>query len=192
MTRVLDRRVGRQTLDLVVSEHERFASFLARRLGDRATAEDVLQTAYANVLARDAGPADRTRLTAWFFRVLRRALLDHRRAAASEERRVRARARVLPWTEREEAALREDVCACVGRLLPTLPREQADLLRRVEVEGASVRDAAAALGVTANAAAVRLHRARKALAARLRSLCGACSAHGCLRCECRPPGERRS
>lgn len=59
------------------------------------------------------------------------------------------------------------------------------MLRWVEIEGESIREAAARLGITANSAAVRVHRARAALAKRLRAVCGVCAKHGCLRCDCR-------
>jgi RNA polymerase sigma-70 factor (ECF subfamily) len=169
----------------VLAEHERFAAFLRRRLRDPAAAEDVLQGAYARVLEKDAGPRERDRVVAWFFRVLRRALVDRLRREAAARRGLAARARATGFPAVEEAVLRSTVCACVEALLPALRPDQADLLRRVEVEGESVRDAAARLGITPGAAAVRVHRAREALAERLRAVCGACTSHGCLRCECR-------
>lgn len=180
-----DAEVGGATLGLVLTEHERFAAFVRRRLKDPSQADDVLQTAYARVLAKDAGPRDRTRVTAWFFRVLRRTLLDHLRSESSERRRVEARGRMARLSERDETSLRAAVCECVSSLLPTLKPEHADLLRRVELEGTSVRAAADALGISPNNAAVRVHRARKALAERLKAVCGACTEHGCMRCTCR-------
>ena len=175
---------GRETLALVLGEHARFAAFLRRRLRDEAAAEDVLQAAYASVLARDAGPRDRTRVVAWFFRVLRRALVDHLRHQGAGRRSLTGRAATVRLTEADEAELRSTVCACVSALLPSLRPEYADVLRRVELDGDSVADAARTLGITAGNAAVRVHRARAALAAQVRSVCGACTAHGCLRCTC--------
>ena len=104
---------GQATLDLVLAGHERFVAFLRRRVRDEATAEDVLQTAYASVLARDAGPGDRTRVVAWFYRVLRRALLDHLRHEASGRRKLEGRAATVRLTPADEKALRSTVCACV-------------------------------------------------------------------------------
>jgi RNA polymerase sigma factor (sigma-70 family) len=178
-------RVGRDTLGVLISEHERFAAFLRRRLRDPEAAEDVLHAAYAKVLSRDSGPRDRSRVVAWFFRVLRRALLDHLRHEAAGRRSLAGRGAAPSLSRREEVALRSDVCECVTALLSALPRDQADLLRRVEIGGDSVREAASSLGITANNAAVRLHRARAALVESLRGVCGTCTTHGCLRCECR-------
>lgn len=175
---------GRDALALVLSEHARFAAFLRRRLRDEAAAEDVLQAAYASVLARDAGPRDRGRVVAWFFRVLRRAMLDHLRHQDAGRRSLLKRAAATRLSDEDEAALRSTVCECVSALLPSLRPEYADVLRRVELLGDSVAEAARSLGITAGNAAVRVHRARAALAEQVRSVCGACTAHGCVRCTC--------
>lgn len=53
-----------------------------------------------------------------------------------------------------------------------------------EMEGASVAEAAARLGITPGNAAVRVHRARQALKQRLEAACGTCTEHGCLDCSC--------
>jgi DNA-directed RNA polymerase specialized sigma24 family protein len=58
----------------------------------------------------------------------------------------------------------------------------AELIRRVELQGEPVAQAAAALGMTANHASVTLHRARAELRTKLLTFCGDCR---CLTvCEC--------
>lgn len=76
-------------------------------------------------------------------------------------------------------------------LIPTLKNEYAEILRRVEMEGRTVVEAAADLGITPGNAAVRLHRARQALRLRLQTTCGACTEHGCLDCSCGRPRDSR-
>ena len=180
---------GQDTLKLVLGEHARFSAFLRRRLRDEALAEDVLQSAYATVLSRDAGPRDRTKVVAWFFRVLRRAAIDQmRRRETSRRHEAAARPGRTSWTPADDGALRDQVCACIARLLPGLRGEYADILRRVELDGDSVREAAGKLGITPGNAAVRVTRARKALARELADVCGSCTAHGCRRCTCSSAG----
>jgi RNA polymerase sigma-70 factor (ECF subfamily) len=77
----------------------------------------------------------------------------------------------------------------VGRLAGTLKPEYAQALQRVEVDGVSVQAFAAEAGITANNAAVRLFRARKALKKQLEVSCGTCASHGCLDCTC---GEKKA
>jgi DNA-directed RNA polymerase specialized sigma24 family protein len=65
-----------------------------------------------------------------------------------------------------------------------LKPEFANLLSKVEMQGRSVREVAEEEGISANNAAVRLHRARLALKSQLEKTCGTCTEHGCLDCTC--------
>ena len=69
-------------------------------------------------------------------------------------------------------------------MVDTLKPLHAELLRRVDLNGESVQDAAKALKLTPNNASVTLHRARKDLRARLETFCGDCADGACLDCDC--------
>ena len=84
------------------------------------------------------------------------------------------------------------MCACLGSVVDTLKPAQAELLRRVDLNGEPVQDAAHALKMTANSASVTLHRARKELRVRLEAFCGACADGACLDCNCDPVPENKS
>jgi RNA polymerase sigma factor (sigma-70 family) len=170
----------------LLDNHARFLAFLERRLGSRDVAEDILQEAFVRSLARaDTIPAGDSAV-AWFYRVLRNAIVDHYRREG-----VRSRAADRLAVESGQAVAGPDaeleavVCACVGELLDTLKPEYGAALRRVELDGRSVRDYAAEAGISPNNAAVRLHRAREALRRQLVRSCGTCVEHGCLDCSCR-------
>ncbi len=159
--------------------HREFLAFLSRRLGDRAAAEEVLQTAVVRALERAGGLRDEERATAWLYRLLRNALVDHLRrqsAGVPSEADVDLAA--------PDVELESKVCACVAGLVDTLKPEYAEALRAVDLEDASVGDFAASRGLTPNNAHVRLHRARAALARRVVEMCGTCCEHGCVDCEC--------
>ncbi len=168
----------------LLAARETFVGFLQRRLGDAAAAEDILQDAYARgVLHRGelrAGESSR----AWFYRILRNAVIDHRRRDASMGRALDALAAELADPEETHPALKAVACPCVVRLADEMRPEYADALRRVTVEGVSVKDFAAAEGITANNAAVRVFRAREALRQRVRACCGSCADAGCADCTC--------
>lgn len=167
----------------LVRSHRRFLRFLEGKLWDRALAEDLLQATYAKSLLKAGELRDGESAVAWFYRLLRNAIADHHRQRGREARAVeRAGRGELSTVEADE--LRAAVCRCVGELLPALKEEYATTLRRVDVEEASVPELAAELGITANNAGVRLHRARQALRKRVQGMCGACAAHGCLDCRC--------
>ncbi|HRB18277.1 MAG TPA: sigma factor-like helix-turn-helix DNA-binding protein, partial [Nitrospira sp.] len=75
-------------------------------------------------------------------------------------------------------------CRCVSGLLETLKPEYREALRIVDLEEGKLKDLAQQSGITAENAAVRVHRARAALRRRIEQACGTCSVHGCLDCSC--------
>ncbi len=168
----------------LVENHRRFLDFLERRTGSRAEAEDLLQTAFVKLLERGAEPRDGESTVAWLYRLLRNASIDRQRSEASRARALERRAEVERALHEEDPELHGEICRCVRDLLPTLKPEYAELLRRVDLEGQAVVGAAEALGVSANNAGVRLHRARKALLREVQRSCGTCATHGCLDCSC--------
>lgn len=175
-----------QVVTQLVAEHRRFLAFLVPRVGSEAEAEDLLQEAYVRSLERGGQLRDGEKLVPWFYRLLRNALVDRARSRAAEARALEAHGWELPEAE-APPELETRLCACVQGLLPTLPPDQADILSRVDLGGATPAQAAQDLAITANAASVRLHRARKALHARLVQTCGTCTEHGCLDCRCGKP-----
>jgi RNA polymerase sigma-70 factor (ECF subfamily) len=177
------RPLSPEVVDALVENHRGFLSFLERRVGNRASAEEILQSAYARAVEKGV-PADESEgAVHWFFAVLRNAVTDHYRRRAAEARATESvAAEGIP--EITDPELRAEVCACFRRLLPTLREDYATVLRRVDLEERSVSDVAEELGITPNNASVRLHRARGALRKQLERSCGVCATHGCLECTC--------
>lgn len=174
-------------MELLLAEQARFLGFLERRLGERTAAEDVLQEAYVKAWSKGSVLRDDEAVVPWFFQLLRNAVVDHVRRRQAGDRARRALEERAAGRAHPDGAVHDAVCACVGGLLAALRPQQADLLRRVELEGQRVKDAAEALGIAEGTAAVRLHRARQALGDALKAVCGACAAHGCRDCQCRGP-----
>lgn len=162
-----------------------FLAFLERRLGDRAAAEDVLQESLLRALERAGEVHTAASARAWFYRVLRNALLDRRR---TDERRSRLDAAHLPEEEGPPEPARE-ACRCVLDVAAALRPGWAEALDRVEVGEMRVSAFASAAGITPGNASVRLHRARAALRAGVIETCGSCAATGCGSCSCEVPGR---
>ncbi len=169
----------------LVANHRRFLSFLERRVGSREIAEDILQDAFVRGLPRVEQLREGEAATGWFYQVLRNAIIDHYRRR-SVEARAMERVGVLGETESPaaDAELLHEACRCVAELLDTLKPEYATALREVEMKERSLSEYAREAGITANNAAVRLHRARKAMRDQLLKSCGTCAEHGCLDCTC--------
>lgn len=172
----------------LVKNHRDFLGFLQKRLGDRALAEDILQEAFVRGLDKVTTLENEESATAWFYRILRNAVVDHHRRRATADRKLESFAAELEQHAEPEGEVRGAVCRCVGELAGTLKPEYADALRRVEIDGVTVKDYAAEAGITSNNAAVRVFRAREALRKRVSRSCGTCADHGCLDCTCEKSG----
>ena len=175
---------GPTRLARLVEAKAQFLGFLERRLGDRATAEDVLQTAFLRLVDREAGPREDERLVPWFFQVRRNLLVDYHRRRTARERAHSALAAETPAATEPDDRLLRSVCACVGDLAATLRPAYAEALRLVEVDEQPLPEVARRFGLTPNVLAVRLHRSRRALRDAVLTMCGACATHGCLHCTC--------
>jgi len=173
-----------EVLRVLLDNHARFLGFLERRVGSRDEAEDILQEAFVRTMDHAASLRSSTAATAWFYRVLRNAITDHYRRQESQGRALDRLAAEIGDSDAPDTKLEAMVCGCVLSLLDTLKPEYGAALRRVDLDGLSVRDFAAEAGVTAGNAGVRLHRAREALGRQLARSCGTCLEHGCLDCQC--------
>lgn len=170
-----------------------FKAFLVARIGSEAEAEDILQDALMQAFRHGGEIADSGKATAWFYRVLRNAIVDHYRSRDAVRRRNDTLGQTLAALAEDFAAVppawKKQICGCLTHVIGTLHPRQATLLRRVDLDGESVQAAAKALGLSPNSASVTLHRARRELRARLEVFCGACADDACLDCHCAPVGN---
>lgn len=169
-------------VDTFAANHRELLRFVERRVGDRATAEEILQDALVRSLDH-AGEIDSSVL-GWLYRVLRNAVVDHHRRAAVAARRLELLAGETSTSAGEDDEAQRVACRCVTELARTLKPEYADALQRIEVEGVAVKDYAETHGISASNAGVRIFRARNALRAQVARACGTCAEHGCLDCSC--------
>ncbi|MCK6551471.1 sigma-70 family RNA polymerase sigma factor [Myxococcota bacterium] len=179
-----ERDLSSDVVEGLVESHRELLAFVQRRVKNRALAEDLLQDAFVRGIEHGAELRDDTRATAWFHRMLRNAVVDHHRRRGASERALEAFARELDVDASLTAEVEDAACRCITRLADTLKPDYAAALRRIDVDGVSVKDFAAEAGISASNAGVRVFRARKALAERLKRACGTCADHGCLDCQC--------
>lgn len=170
---------------VLAEQHRRFLAFLTPRVGSRATAEDILQAAYVKAMERSSQLRNDESAVAWFYRILRNAVVDHYRREATSKRLHKELKRQTSETA-PDPKLHDTICQCVRDVAATLKPGYASVIGDVEVEGLSVEESGRRAGISTNNASVRLHRARKALASRLAEVCGVCATHRCVDCDCRP------
>jgi RNA polymerase sigma factor (sigma-70 family) len=168
---------------IFVANHRDFLAFLERRVGSKAIAEDILQEAFVRGMSR-VRTDDKESVIGWFYRTLRNAAIDYHRRHKTASKALDAFAAETDEKIEADAELHTAVCQCVGRLADTLKPAYAEALKRIEVDGLTVKDYAEEAGISPSNAAVRVFRAREALRGQVSRSCGTCAEHGCLDCTC--------
>lgn len=169
---------------VLLENHRAFLRFLERRVGDRDTAQDILQDAFTKVLARPEIAPDAEAAVPWFYRLLRNAVIDRYRRGGTAAKALELFARELEHHESAPPDVETAICACVARLATTLKPEYAAAIQQIDVEGVSVRAFAKRHNLSPSNAGVRVFRARDALKKRVTDSCGVCAEHGCINCTC--------
>jgi RNA polymerase sigma-70 factor (ECF subfamily) len=159
-----------------------FVAFARKRVGDPHLAEDLVQESLLKALQAGKKPSPNEDVIAWFYRILRRSIIDLYRRTDARKRALENFRAELPTIVTPEAE--RAICQCLNRLLPDLPDQYRELLERVDLGGETIKEAAAALGVTVNNLTVRLHRARRQMRDRLEQFCRDCSTAACVDCSC--------
>lgn len=142
--------------------------------------EDVLQVAAMRAIEGAGSLKDPARVLPWLYRVHRNTVTDETRKRASRQRLLVAD-ELVPDVPRAEA---EVMCGCSISQARGINPSYASVLAIVDMGGATLAEAAQALGTSANNVAVRLHRARKALKKTMLEHCGVTSLRECADCRC--------
>lgn len=146
--------------------------YATRRANDPHTAADLVAEIFLKAI-ESAGSyrKERGSPTAWLYGIARNVLADEQRRRArafAAESRI-AGHRLLDGDDiariEESIDAERDARALLERFA-TLPAGQREVLELVAVDGLSLVEAGAVLGISSVAARVRLHRARRLLAQR--------------------------
>lgn len=159
-----------------------FVSFVRSRTGDPELAADLVQECLMKAMKADNVPEDAEGVVTWFYRVLRHAIIDAHRRKTTREQALEKLVQELPESvsPKDERTL----CQCVMKLLPELPTNDAELLRRIDLGGESATEIAKQTNQRTNTLNVRLLRARRRLREQVERVCRTCATHGCLDCDC--------
>ncbi len=174
-----------KVLGKLLEHREKFLGFLQRRVESREVAEDILQNAFVRGIEKGGELRDEESAVAWFYRMLRNAVIDHYRHRASTEAAMQSWVRDLETESRPDEMIKDVACACIGEVMGDLKPEYREAIRLADLEERSMRELAHQAGISENNAAVRVHRAREALRKEVRMTCGSCAEHGCVDCRCK-------
>ena len=172
----------------IVENEPAFRAFLRKRLGNETIVEDVFQQCLLRAVERQHSVKNEDSVVAWFYQILRNAVIDYYRSKSSEEARHQAFEKEAQVLQQQEVpsldTVNTAICACLDEVVKTLRPGYGELIRRIDLGGESTAEVAKALRMSTGNATVRLHRARQALRNSLEEACGVCTKHGCLNCSC--------
>jgi RNA polymerase sigma factor (sigma-70 family) len=104
------------SIALLLENHRAFLRYLERKIGNREAAEDILQDAFAKVVAHPERAPDDDAIVPWFYRTLRNAAVDQFRRRGAADRAFEAFARELETHDAPSVEMEAEICACVARL----------------------------------------------------------------------------
>src|ERR1700736_709301 len=137
-------------------------------LRNTADAEDVAQEALLRAYRRFGRLRDRTRFRAWLVRITFRLALDRARSAKRRELRETLWAQPVPRATTEDLAASSEFHAHLARALDALSPKLRLVLLLAAMEGHTLDEVAALLGLPIGTVKSRLFFARKQLAEKLR------------------------
>ena len=112
----------------------RFLAFLERRVEDSAIAEDILQAAYVRALESKGKLRADESAVAWFYRILRNAVIDHLSPPHQRRRRAGTLGQGTEMATAPKPKLEETACQCIDGALEVIAPAYAEFLREVDLK----------------------------------------------------------
>lgn len=172
-------------INRLLAVREEFLAFLRKRVSTPEAAEDILQSAFVKGIEKGGQLRDEETAVAWFYRLLRNAVIDYYRNRGALDRAQEALLREVEPHRDPDVSLKGEICGCVSGLLANLKPEYRQAIDTVDLQEKSLAELADEAQISANNAAVRVHRAREALRKQVQMTCGMCATHRCIDCDCR-------
>ncbi|WP_168210928.1 RNA polymerase sigma factor [Persicimonas caeni] len=179
----MSKTVDHDTLERELLEHrDKLLGFIRTKVADPQAAEDILHDSLLKAARSLQQLDDPDKLVAWFYQIVRHAIIDRRRRQQTEAKYLEkyARDEQVAVTPDEQASL----CTCLHDLIPTLKDEYQEMIEVMELGDGESEQVAQRLGISRNNLKVRRYRARNKLKERLEECCGDCAERGCLDCTC--------
>lgn len=156
--------------------HDGLRAFIARRVGNEAEIEDLLQEVFLRVHQNAQSLQEPERMVTWVFQITRNAIIDHYRSA---ERRRELPAGLPAEIDREknvigieeESEAKYELSRCLRPMIDRLSPEYREAVRLVELEGLTNQEAATKLGLSVPGMKSRVQRGRQQIRKMLDECC---------------------
>ena len=163
---------------------DRILRYLTRMVGEN-DAEDLTQEVFAKVSQALKAFRGESQLSTWVYQIATNAALDRLRRSSPRrengqglpvEAIAESEADKDTWTGEEKASteqrlIRQEMNGCIREIIATLPENYRTVIVLSEMEGLRDGEIADILGLSLQAAKVRLHRARARLKKELSTAC---------------------
>jgi RNA polymerase sigma-70 factor (ECF subfamily) len=140
--------------------------YLERLVGNRATADDLLQDTLLKIARGLPDFEGRSSLKTWAFTIATRVATDHFRRPQSRTQMVEiddaAPAHVLD-AEIDQRLVIDEMSSCVREVIDSLPEDYRTALVLHDLEGHTAAQVAEIAGCSLATAKIRIHRARRRL-----------------------------
>ncbi len=163
-------QAGREEIEVATWQAYRDAlyRFALQRVGDGATAEDIVQEVLVKAYAQRETLKEPSKLRSWLYQITRNTIIDFYRTQKPAEPIPEDLAQ---QSTGEEELARQEMAACLLPLLDTLPAPYRRALKLAEFEGARQREIATRMGLSLSGAKSRVQRGRRMLRDALLQCC---------------------
>ncbi|MBI5855963.1 MAG: RNA polymerase sigma factor SigZ [Nitrospirae bacterium] len=156
--------------------------FIAKRVGNEAEADDIVQEVFLRAHRRIGSLKDSRRMVSWLFQIARHAIIDHYRTAARRREQPAGLAGDMETVHPVPAApiigeeagsgrLRGELAGCLRPMIEALPTPYREAVTLVELEGLTQQTAAKQLGLSVSGMKSRVQRGRRLLKEMLDDCC---------------------
>ena len=168
------------TAELFSAYHERIRRYILSMVHDEAEADDLTQDVFVRAYRSVGSLRDPDSALSWLYRVATNICYDRFR---SQSRQPPRDARDVgdapeasvcdtsPEAAPERVAARSEMSSCVQDSVEDLSDDYREVIRLHDVESLTNAEVAAVLGISVDAAKIRLHRARRKLQGLLGQRC---------------------
>jgi len=139
--------------------HAKLHGFIARRVTDPSTVDDLLQEVFVKIHQRIGTLEDDARIQSWLYQVTRNAVIDYfRRQRPNEDIPEEAS---IPETSQKTALM--ELAECIRPMVERLPQGHREAIVLSELEGLTQKEVSERLGISLSGAKSRVQRGRAKL-----------------------------
>jgi len=138
--------------------------YLERLVGNRATADDLLQDTLLKIARALPGFEGRSSVKTWAFTIATRVATDHLRKPEHRARMTDVdETALVEDSETDQRLIVDEMNSCVREVIDSIPEDYRTALVLHDLEGHSAAQVAEIVGCSVATAKIRIHRARRRL-----------------------------